>query len=123
MTGRFVLRRLAPALLLAPALSACVATSGNPSATRATALAEVVSRAGACNAGRPRANTLERFLQAEREHGATPEQIARARSAYVAVSEAETINQSVKPQGCTAEERATLRQRMIAVRAGEFGAL
>ena len=48
---------------------------------------------------------------------------AAARAAYVSVSEAETINQGIRPQPCTAEERATLRGKMQDVRAGRFEAL
>lgn len=123
MNALAAVRLLAPALALLPVLSACVSTSSNPSATRASVLAGIVSRASACNAGSPRASTLERFLQSERERGATPEQIAGARSAYIAVSEAQTINQGVRPEPCTAEERATLRGQMNTVRANRFETL
>lgn len=115
--------RLAALAFLAPALSACVSTPSNPSAARASILAGIVSRAGACNAGAPRASTLERFLASERERGATPEQVASARSTYIAVSEAQTINQGVRPEPCTAEERATLRGQMNTVRAARFETL
>lgn len=115
--------RLAALALLAPALPACVSTPSNPSAARAGVLAGIVSRAAACNAGYARASTLERFLQSERERGATPEQVASARSAYIGISEAETINQGLKPEPCTTEERATLRGQMNTVRAGRFETL
>lgn len=115
--------RLAALALLASALSACVSTSSNPSATRASALAGIVSRASACNAGYARRNTLDLFLKSERERGASAEQLASARSAYVAISEAQTINQSVRPEPCTAQERATLRGQMNTVRAGRFETL
>lgn len=115
--------RLAALAFLAPALSACVSTPSNPSSARASVLAGIVSRAGACHAGYPRASTLERFLESERERGATPEQVASARSTYITVSEAQTINQGVRPEPCTAEERATLRGQMNTVRAGRFETL
>lgn len=115
--------RLAALAFLAPALSACVSTPSNPSSARASVLAGIVSRAGACHAGYPRASTLERFLESERERGATPEQVASARSTYITVSEAQTINQDVRPEPCTAEERATLRGQMNTVRAGRFETL
>lgn len=116
-------RLLAPALVLLPVLSACVSTSGNPSAARASVLAGIVSRASACNAGYARRDTLDRFLQSERARGATPEQIAGARSTYVTISEAQTINQGIRPEPCTAEERATLRGQMNTVRANRFETL
>lgn len=116
-------RLMAPALALLPVLSACVSTPSNPSAARATVLAGIVSRASACNAGYARRETLDRFLQAERARGATPEQIAGARSTYVTISEAQTINQGVRPEPCTAEERATLRGQMNTVRANRFETL
>jgi hypothetical protein len=115
--------RLAALALLAPALSACVSASSNPSSARASALADIVSRAAACNAGYASRNTLERFLDAERARCATDEQIASARSTYVTVSEARTINQGVRPEPCTAQERATLRGQMNTVRAGRFETL
>lgn len=111
-------RPLALVCLLAPSLGACV--SVNVSATRAAALATTISRADACRAGAPRATTLERFLAGERERGATPEQLAGARSTYLTVSEAEVVNQSVRPRPCTPEERAQLRGRMQQIRAGQF---
>jgi len=113
-------RSAALACLLALPLGACVSTASNPSAIRAAEFANLVSRSTACRAGYPRANTLEQFLAAERARGATPEQLASARSAYVGVSEADTINQGVKPQPCTADERAELKAKMARVRAGEF---
>jgi hypothetical protein len=115
--------RLAALALLAPALSACVSTPSNPSVARAGVLAGIVSRAAACNASYPRRNTLDLFLKSEQERGATPGQVAAARSAYVGISEAETINQGVRPEPCTAEERTTLRGQMNTVRAGRFETL
>ena len=114
---------LAFACLLALPLGACVSGGANPSATRASELATLVSRSVACRAGAPRRDTLERFLAAEKAGGATPEQIAGARSTYLTVSEAEAVNQSVRPQRCDPQERAALRDRMGAVRAGNFDAL
>ncbi|PZU92483.1 MAG: hypothetical protein DI527_09085 [Chelatococcus sp.] len=114
---------LAFACLLALPLGACVSAGANPSATRASELATLVSRSVACRAGAPRRDTLERFLADEKARGATPEQIAGARSTYLTVSEAEAVNQSVKPQRCDPQERAALRDRMGAVRAGNFDAL
>lgn len=113
--------RSVPALacLLALPLAACV-SAGADSAGRAAALATTISRASVCRAGTPQRSTLERFLAAETARGATPEQIAAARSAYVGVSEAETINQGVKPTPCTAEERETLKRRMAEIRDGRF---
>ena len=115
-------RALPLACLLTPLLGACVA-HGDSSTGRASALATTVSRAIACKAGSPQRTTLERFLAAEKARGADAQQIAAARSAYVGVSEAETINQGVRPQACTAEERAELKQRMSRIRAGDFEAL
>lgn len=114
-------RPLALACLLALPLGACVGAS-NPSAQRATELATLVSRSIACKAGAPRRDTLTRFLQAEEARGATAEQIAGARSTYVTVSEAQTINQGIRPERCTAEERSTVGAKMSAVRAGRFDA-
>ena len=116
-------RAFALACLVAAPLGACVAGGANPSATRASELASLVSRSVACRAGAPSRDTLERFLAAEKARGATPEQIAGARSTYLTVSEAEAVNQSVKPQRCDPQERAALRDRMGAVRAGDFDAL
>jgi hypothetical protein len=82
-----------------------------------------VSRATACKAGSPQRTTLDRFLAAEKARGADDQQIAAARSAYVGVSEAEMVNQGVRPQPCTAEERAELKARMGRIRAGEFDKL
>lgn len=113
-------RSAALACLLALPLGACVSTASNPSATRAAEFASLVSRSTACRAGNPRASTLEQFLAAERARGATSEQLASARSTYITVSEADTINQGVKPQGCTAEEREALKAKMMRVRAGDF---
>jgi len=114
-------RALTLACILALPLGACVAGQ-DTSAGRASALATTVSRASACKAGTPQRTTLDRFLAAEKARGASDEQIAAARAAYVGVSEAEMINQGVRPQPCTAEERAQLRQRMGRIRAGNFDA-
>lgn len=112
-----------PACLLALAaalpLAGCVA-SGNPSAARASLLANTVSRAVACRAGTPRADTLTRFLAAERARGASPEQVRGAREAYVAVSEADAVNHSVRPQACRPQEVRELRAAMSRIRAGRF---
>ena len=115
-------RALPLACLLALSLGACVA-AGESSSGRASALATTVSRAIACKAGSPQRSTLDRFLAAEKARGADDQQIAAARSAYVGVSEAETINQGVRPQPCTAEERAELKERMGRIRAGDFDKL
>jgi hypothetical protein len=122
MTPRSIGRVLPLACLLAPLFGACVA-SGDSSAGRAGALATTVSRASACKAGSPQRTTLDRFLAAEKARGADAQQIAAARAAYVGVSEAETINQAVKPRPCTAQERAELKQRMSRIRAGDFDSL
>lgn len=114
-------RKAALACLLALPLGACVSTaSTNPSATRAAEFASLVSRSTTCRAASPNANTLEQFLAAERARGATAEQLASARSTYVSVSEADTINQGVKPQPCSADERAELKAKMAKVHAGDF---
>lgn len=123
MTAPFLARPLALACLVALPLGACVSGPANPTASRASELASLVSRSVACRAGAPRANTLERFIAAEKARGATPEQLASARSTYVTVSEAETINQGIKPQACAPEERAAIKERMTRVRAGDFDAL
>lgn len=117
-TGRVLLL----ACFVALPLGACVAGHADTSAGRASLLATTVSRAIACKAGSPQRTTLDRFLAAERARGASDEQLAAARSAYVSISEAETINQDIRPQPCTAEERATLRVKMNDVRAGRFEA-
>jgi hypothetical protein len=114
-------RLLALAGLTMLPLAGCV--SANPVAGRAAEFASMVSRAIACRAGSPRANTLERFLAAEKARGASDEQLASARSTYVTVSEAETINQGIRPQACGPEERAALREKMTRVRAGDFDGL
>jgi len=119
----FVARPLALACLVALPLGACVSGSANPSASRASELASLVSRSVACRAGAPRASTLEKFIASEKARGATPDQLASARSTYVTVSEAETINQDIKPEACTPEERAAVRAKMTRVRAGDFSAL
>jgi hypothetical protein len=116
-------RPLALACLIALSLGSCVAGPANPVAGRAAVFATTVSRAIACRAGYPRASTLERFIAAEKAKGASDEQLASARSTYVTVSEAETINQSIRPQACGAEERATLRETMARIRAGSFDGL
>jgi hypothetical protein len=115
-------RALSLACLLMPLLGACVA-HGESSSGRASALATTVSRAIACKAGSPQRSTLDRFLAAEKARGADDQQIAAARSAYIGVSEAEAINQGVRPQACTAEKRAELKQRMGRIRAGDFETL
>lgn len=115
-------RALPLACLLALPLGACVAGHADTSAGRASALATTVSRASACRAGTPQRATLDRFLSAEKERGASDEQLAAARSAYISVSEAETINQGIRPEPCTAEERAELKERMGRIRAGNFDA-
>lgn len=122
MPAPFLARPLALACLVALPLGACVSGPANPSAGRASELATLVSRSVACRAGAPRASTLERFLAAERERGASPEQLASARSTYLTVSEAETINQGIRPQACDREERAAVKERMMQVRAGDFSA-
>ncbi len=115
-------RALLLACFLALPLGACVADGGDTSAGRASVLATTISRASACKAGSPQRSTLDRFLAAETARGATPEQIAAARSAYVSVSEAEMVNQDARPQACAAEERAALKERMARIRAGQFDA-
>jgi hypothetical protein len=115
-------RALLLACLLALPLAACVA-GGGTSAGRASALATTVSRASACQAGTPQRSTLERFLAAETARGASPEQIAAARAAYLSVSEAEMVNQAAQPRACTPEERAALKERMARIRAGQFDPL
>jgi hypothetical protein len=118
-----VARPFALACIVALPLGACVAGPANPSAGRASELASLVSRSVACRAGAPRANTLERFIASEKARGATPEQLASARSTYVTVSEAETINQGIRPLACDAEERGAVKEKMTRVRAGDFSAL
>ncbi|RXT56410.1 hypothetical protein B6S44_04895 [Bosea sp. Tri-44] len=115
-------RALLLACFVALPLGACVAGHADSTSGRASALATTVSRAIACKAGSPQRTTLDRFIAAEKARGANDEQLAAARSAYVTVSEAEMINQDVRPQPCTAEERATLRGKMNDVRAGRFEA-
>ncbi|CAN7444035.1 hypothetical protein [Bosea sp. LjRoot237] len=116
-------RALLLACFVALPLGACVAGHADSTAGRASALATTVSRAIACRAGSPQRTTLDRFIAAEKARGASDEQLAAARSTYVTVSEAEMINQDIRPQPCTAEERATLRGKMNDVRAGRFEAL
>ncbi|AMJ59869.1 hypothetical protein [Bosea sp. PAMC 26642] len=123
MTVLLPARALALACLVALPLGACVSVPVNSTTGRATELATLVSRSIACRAGSPRRDTLDRFLTAEAERGATPEQIASARSTYITVSEAQTINQGIRPERCDAEERAGLKDRMTRVRAGSFEAL
>jgi hypothetical protein len=115
-------RALLLACFVALPLGACVAGHADSAAGRASLLATTVSRAVACKAGSPQRATLDRFIAAEKARGASDDQLAAARSAYVSVSEAETINQDVRPEPCTAEERATLRGKMKDVRAGRFEA-
>jgi hypothetical protein len=123
MTASAPVRALALVCLVALPLSACVTGPANPSASRASELASLVSRSVACRAGAPTRSTLDGFIAAEKARGATPEQLASARSTYVTVSEAETINQSVKPRACDAAERAEVREKMARIRAGDFSAL
>lgn len=111
------------ACFVALPLGACVAGNADTAAGRASLLATTVSRAIVCKAGAPQRTTLDRFIAAEKARGASDDQLAAARSAYVSVSEAETINQDIRPQPCTAEERATLRGKMRDVRAGRFEGL
>lgn len=115
-------RALSLACLLALPLGACVAGEADTSAGRASALATTVSRATACKAARPQRGTLDRFLAAEKARGASDEQLAAARSAYVSVSEAETVNQGIRPEPCTVEERGQLKERMGRIRGGNFDA-
>jgi hypothetical protein len=115
-------RALSLACLLTPLLGACVA-HGESSTGRASTLATTVSRAITCKAGAPQRTTLDRFLAAEKARGADDQQIAAARAAYVGVSEAEMVNQGVRPQACTAQERVELRARMGRIRAGDFNTL
>ena len=56
----------------------------------------------------------------EAARGASPEQLAAARSAYVSVSEAEMVNHAARPRACAAAERAALKERMGRIRAGQF---
>ncbi len=112
--------RLALFVALVSPLGACVSASGDTVAGRAAEFASTVSRASACRAGAPRANTLDRYLAAERARGANDDEIATARSTYVTVSEAEMINQSIRPTPCGVEERAALREKMQRIRAGSF---
>jgi hypothetical protein len=123
MTSSFLAGPMALACLVALPLGACVAQHANPSAGRASELASLVSRSVACRAGNPRASTLERFIAAERARGATPAELAGARSTYVTVSEAETINGDIQPKACEPEERAAVREKMARIRAGQFDAL
>lgn len=118
-----VARPFALACLVTLPLGACVSGPANPSSGRASELAGLVSRSVACRAGAPRASTLERFIASEKARGATPEQLASARSTYVTVSEAETINQGIRPQACGPEERVAVKEKMTRVRAGDFSAL
>lgn len=123
MTALSVARPFALVSLVALPLASCVSGPANPSAGRASELASLVSRSVACRAGAPRASTLERFIASEKARGATPEQLASARSTYITVSEAETINQGIAPEACTPEERAAVREKMTRIRAGDFGGL
>lgn len=103
-------------------IAARAAHHADSSAGRASELATTISRASVCRAGTPQRATLDRFLAAEKARGASDEQIAAARAAYIGVSEAEMVNQDVRPQPCTAEERAELKERMARIRAGNFDA-
>ncbi|WP_376987296.1 hypothetical protein [Bosea sp. R86505] len=123
MTASVPARVFALVCLAALPLSACVTGPANPSASRASELASLVSRSVACRAGAPKRSTLDGFIAAEKARGATAEQLASARSTYVTVSEAETINQGIKPRACDAEERAEVREKMTRIRAGDFSAL
>lgn len=123
MRAVVLVRPLAVACLLGLPLAACVSGPSNPSASRASELANTVSRALACRAGSPRRDTLDRFLASESQRGATPEHIASARSTYITVSEAETINQGIAPEACRPEERAAVREKMTRIRAGDFDGL
>lgn len=123
MTCLILARPLALACVLALPLGACVSQHANPSAGRAAELASLVSRSVACHSGYPRTSTLDRFIAAEKVRGATPEQLAGARSTYVTVSEAETVNQDIQPRACAPEERADVKARMGRIRAGQFDAL
>ncbi|CAM5766019.1 hypothetical protein [Bosea minatitlanensis] len=114
------LRALPLACLLALPLGACVSGGADTSAGRAAALATTISRASACKAGAPQRSTLDRFLAGEAARGASPEQLAAARSAYVSVSEAEMVNHAARPRPCAAAERAALKERMGRIRAGQF---
>jgi len=119
----FLTGRLLPAAwLLALSAGASLAGQADSSAGRASELAVTVSRAIACRAGSPQRTTLDRFLDAEKTRGASDEQIAAARSAYITVSEAETVNQGIHPEPCTAEERSQLKELMGRIRAGNFDA-
>ncbi len=120
MPGLSGARLAALACLLALPMSACVSSASNTSAARAAEFANLVSRSTACRASYARANTLEQFLAAEKARGASDEQLAGARATYLTVSEADMINQSVKPRACSAEERAALQAKMARVRAGDF---
>lgn len=123
MTVPYLARPLALACLVALPLGACVTGPANPSASRASELASLVSRSVACRAGAPSRSTLDGFIAAEKARGATPEQLASARSTYVTVSEGETVNQMVRPKPCSADERAEVREKMTRIRAGDFSAL
>ncbi len=115
-----LVRPLAVACLLGLPLAACVSGPANPSAARAAELATVISRAGACDAGAPGRRTLDQFLASEQARGVDPAQIAGARSTYLTVSEAATLNAIAQPKACTPQERAELRARMARIRAGAF---
>ena len=123
MTASAPVRALALVCLAALPLSACVSGPANPSASRASELASLVSRSVACRAGTPSRSTLDGFIAAEKARGATPEQLASARSTYVTVSEGETVNQMVRPKPCGAEERAEVREKMTRIRSGDFSGL
>lgn len=109
----------AAAMLACAVLSGCVGPA-NPSAARAAEFANVVSRASACRAATPSRTSLDLFLEAEKAKGADDAQIASARATYISVSEASSINAAIKPEPCTKEERATLKERMAGFKAGRF---
>jgi hypothetical protein len=115
------LKTVAPAA----AMFACVLLSGcvgpaNPSAARAAEFANVVSRASACRAATPSRTTLDLFLKAEKAKGADEAQVASARATYISVSEASSVNAALRPEPCTREERAALKERMAGFKAGTF---
>ena len=109
---------VAAAVLACALLTAC--GPSNPSAARAAEFANVVSRASACRAATPSRTALDLFLKAEKAKGADEAQIASARATYISVSEASSINAAIKPEACTPEERAVLKERMAGFKAGKF---
>lgn len=116
------LKTMAPAIAAALAcalLSGCVGPA-NPSAARAAEFANVVSRASACRAATPTRTMLDQFLKAEQAKGVDDAQIASARATYISVSEASSVNAAIKPEPCSKDERASLKERMAAFKAGKF---